>query len=241
MKKIVSVIFVLIFSLLFTASCGAAEYTASISIEGTAATVTGAPPNSTLIAAFYEGGALTGIEPERGSGTITVDFSDKLPGADRVKVFLWDMENIYPLCPAKEIEGGEIVENTSAPTETTEPENYDTLYIRANGNTIRARLEDNDSAAALVEILKERDVVIDMSDYGGFEKVGSFGFSLPRNDTQITTEPGDIILYSGNQLTIHYGNNSWSYTRLAKVENMTGTELRAALGSGDVTVTLSLK
>ena len=104
MKKIVSVIFVLIFSLLFTASCGAAEYTASISIEGTAATVTGAPPNSTLIAAFYEGGALTGIEPERGSGTITVDFSDKLPGADRVKVFLWDMENIYPLCPAKEID-----------------------------------------------------------------------------------------------------------------------------------------
>ena len=239
MKKIVSVIFVLMFSLLFTASCRAAEYTASISIEGTAATVTGAPPNSTLIAAFYDGGALTGIELERGSGTITVDFSDKLPGADRVKVFLWDMENIYPLCPAKEIEGGEIVENTPAPTETTEPENYDTLYIRANGNTIRARLEDNESAAALVEILKEHDVVIDMSDYGGFEKVGSLDASLPASNQHTTTQAGDIVLYQGNQIVMFYGSNSWSYTRLGHIGDLTGWE--EALGGGDVTVTFSLE
>ena len=79
-----------------------------------------------------------------------------------------------------------------------------------------------------------------MQDYGGFEKVGDFGFNLVTNDKQITTEPGDLVLYEGDQLVIFYGKNSWSYTRLGKIQNVTAKDLKAAFGNGDVTVTISL-
>ena len=83
--------------------------------------------------------------------------------------------------------------------------------------------------------------IIDAHDYGNFEKVGDLGFSLPRNDTQITTTPGDLILYQGNQFTIYYDENSWNFTKLGHVDNMTQEELKKLLGDGDVTITLSLK
>lgn len=73
--------------------------------------------------------------------------------------------------------------------------------------------------------------------YGNFEKVGPLPFELPRNDETITTEPGDIILYQGNQITIYYDENTWNFTRLAKIDNVTREELLDVLGSGDVTVT----
>ena len=76
-----------------------------------------------------------------------------------------------------------------------------------------------------------------MHDYGNFEKVGPLPFELPRNDETITTEPGDIILYQGNQITIYYDENTWNFTRLAKIDNVTREELLDVLGSGDVTVT----
>lgn len=79
-----------------------------------------------------------------------------------------------------------------------------------------------------------------MSDYANFEKVGPLGFSLPRNDKSITTTPGDIILYQGNQITIYYDTNSWNFTKLGKIENVTQEELKEILGNGDVTVTFSL-
>lgn len=222
-KKTASILIAAITSLMCTLSC-AAQTSPEIQFNGTTATVTNAPENSVLIGAFYRNGILTATQIEKGD--IIMDFAAKLPIADSVKVFLWDMETIRPLCDVRTIK--------------EEETKVRTMYIHANGNTLEAVLEDNDSTAALVEILKERDVIVDMSDYGGFEKVGSLGFSLPRNDTQIRTEPGDIILYNGNQLTIHYGNNSWSYTKLAKIENITGAKLKDALGTGDISVTLSL-
>ena len=80
-----------------------------------------------------------------------------------------------------------------------------------------------------------------MRDYGGFEKVGSLGMELPTNDERITTEPGDVILYQGNQITIYYDTNSWNFTRLGKVQGMTPEELRDVLGDGDPTAVFSLK
>ena len=79
-----------------------------------------------------------------------------------------------------------------------------------------------------------------MSDYANFEKVGPLGFSLPRNDKSITTTPGDIILYQGNQITIYYDTNTWNFTKLGKIEDVTQKELKEILGNGDVTVTFSL-
>ena len=81
---------------------------------------------------------------------------------------------------------------------------------------------------------------INMSMYGGFEQVGSIGTSLPRNDSQTTTSPGDIVLYSGNQIVIFYGSNSWAYTRLGKITGLDEKELEDTFGNGDVTISLSV-
>ena len=85
--------------------------------------------------------------------------------------------------------------------------------------------------------MQEEPVTIQMSDYAGFEKVGDLGTDLPASDRQTTTQAGDIVLYQGNQIVIFYGSNSWSYTRLGRIDDLTGWE--EALGNGDVTLTLS--
>lgn len=112
------------------------------------------------------------------------------------------------------------------------------LKVEVNGTTFTATLEDNAAVDAFVEMMREAPVVIQMSDYSGFEKVGPLGTSLPTSNSQTTTQAGDIVLYNGNQIVIFYGSNSWSYTRLGKIDDLTGWE--EALGRGDVTVTFSI-
>ncbi len=113
-------------------------------------------------------------------------------------------------------------------------------------HTLTARLADNSSAMAFYELLQKGPVTIKMHDYGNFEKVGQLGTSLPRNDTQITTTAGDIILYQGNQITIYYDTNSWNFTRLGKVVStdstttITQAELKKILGKGNVTAVFSV-
>ena len=109
----------------------------------------------------------------------------------------------------------------------------------SGNHTIAATLADNSSAVAFYELLQKGDVTVKMHDYGNFEKVGSLPKSLPRNDKQITTEPGDIILYQGNQITIYYDVNSWNFTKLGKVEDITQDELKQILGKGNVTAVFS--
>lgn len=108
-------------------------------------------------------------------------------------------------------------------------------------HTLTATLNDNSSSRALVELLEKDSITIDMHDYGNFEKVGSLPSSLPRNDTQITTEPGDIILYQGNQITFYYDINSWNFTLLGKIDGITKAELKKILGKGNVTAVLSIQ
>ena len=100
--------------------------------------------------------------------------------------------------------------------------------------------EDNASVEAL-KALSAEGLTIEMSMYGGFEQVGSIGQSLPRDDQQTTTTSGDIVLYSGNQLVVFYGSNSWAYTRLGHITDQTPEQMKVLLGSGDVTITLSMK
>ena len=128
------------------------------------------------------------------------------------------------------------------PGEITPPvEEAPVLIIEANGRTFRAVLENNSSAEALAEKLKEGQILVKMSDYGNFEKVGPLPWSLPANDTQITTSPGDVILYQGDKITVYYDENSWNFTRLARIENVTREDLLAAFGEGDVTMTFRLE
>ena len=112
------------------------------------------------------------------------------------------------------------------------------IELSFHGHTYTATLADNSSAEALKELLKDGPLTINMSDYGNMEKVGPIGQSLPTNNDQITTSAGDLILYQGSNLVIYYAQNSWNFTRLGRIDDPTG--LRDALGSGSVSVTLSL-
>lgn len=107
------------------------------------------------------------------------------------------------------------------------------------GRIFTATLADNSSARALMELLEKGDISIEMEDYARMEKVGPLGANLPRNDERISTGPGDLILYQGRNLVIYYAPNSWNFTRLGKIDNATRDDLVSALGTGNVTVTLS--
>ena len=108
------------------------------------------------------------------------------------------------------------------------------MILRIDGTEVTVTWESNESVQALHALAP---LTIRMSMYGGFEQVGSIGSSLPRNDRQTTTAPGDLVLYSGNQLVVFYGTNSWAYTRLGHVD-LTKAELTAMLSEHDTTITL---
>lgn len=112
------------------------------------------------------------------------------------------------------------------------------MNLQIGDSTFTATLEENAAVESLLDLMETAPLIIQMSDYSGFEKVGSLGVSLPTSNRQTTTQSGDIVLYNGNQIVIFYGTNSWSYTRLGKVDDLTGWE--EALGNGDVTVTFSI-
>lgn len=138
-------------------------------------------------------------------------------------------------------ETSESIEENTQISETNTDVEEDVMKITVGNTTITATLADNSSAVALKELLMEGPLTINMSDYGNMEKVGPIGTSLPQNNEQITTGAGDIILYQGNSLVIYYDTNSWNFTRLGKIGEVTQEELKAILGEGDVTVTLTLE
>ena len=116
-----------------------------------------------------------------------------------------------------------------------------TMWMRIGDTEAQVEWEQNESVAALSALVKEAPLTIAMSMYGGFEQVGSIGQALPRDDAQTTTSAGDIVLYSGSQIVVFYGSNSWSYTRLGRIVDKTSEELAALLGNGDVIVTIGVQ
>ena len=122
--------------------------------------------------------------------------------------------------------------------ENTETEENREMKMMIGDTYVTVEWENNESVAALRELTADSPLTVQMSMYGGFEQVGSIGQSLPRSDVQTTTSAGDIVLYSGNQLVVFYGSNSWAYTRLGHITDKTAQELTELLGNGDVTVTI---
>ncbi|XCP85072.1 aldo/keto reductase [Roseburia hominis] len=112
------------------------------------------------------------------------------------------------------------------------------FVMKIGDREIAVSWEDNESVSALMDLAKASPLQIELSMYGGFEQVGAIGSSLPKNDVQLVTKAGDIVLYSGNQIVVFYGSNSWSYTRLGRIEGMTQQELTELLGNGDVVLSL---
>lgn len=120
-----------------------------------------------------------------------------------------------------------------------EDEGKKMLKIAVGEHQFLAKLEDNPSAKEFEELLEQGPITISMDDYGGFEKVGPLGTTLTRSDEPITTQPGDIILYQGNQITIYYAPNSWNFTKLAQMEDASG--LKEKLGEGSIEAIFSLE
>ena len=136
--------------------------------------------------------------------------------------------------PTEEAPESALMQDSKAESEETE-----TMRMKIGETDVEVMWEDNESVAALKELAQD-GLHIQMSMYGGFEQVGSIGQSLPRNDSQTTTQSGDIVLYTGSQIGVFYGSNSWAYTRLGHITDKSAADLKELLGNGDVTITISI-
>ena len=114
------------------------------------------------------------------------------------------------------------------------------MNMEVNGTRIQVKLYDNSSAEAVKDLLRKGPFTLSMKDYAHMEKFGSFGMQLPANDEPITTEAGDVILSEGNLLVIYYAPNTWNFTRLGKVQNLSGEGVKQVLGKGSTTAALTL-
>ena len=115
------------------------------------------------------------------------------------------------------------------------------VKVKINYEIFDVELENNSATEELIKELKKGNITVNASEYGGFEKVGDLGFSLPTSDENIGTNPGDIVLYQGDKISLFYGSHSWSYTKLGRIDNVDPDQLREILGSGDVTLEFGLK
>lgn len=147
------------------------------------------------------------------------------------------------------------IQATDAPVSTEAPQEEQTEYVEEqpqeeqnmtlnmsiSGTPVSVVWEENDAVQALRELCREQPLSINMSMYGGFEQVGAIGANLPQDDVRLTTSPGDIVLYSGDQMVVFYGSNTWAYTRLGHIADKTEDELTALLSGGDITITLTVQ
>ena len=126
--------------------------------------------------------------------------------------------------PEQPVAGEESPEQPELPAES------ETLVLSINGTVLDVQWEENETVSELLAYVQNENIVVNTTIYGGFEQVGSLPQSFSRNDTQMTTGPGDIALYSGNQLVLFFGSNSWSYTKLGHINGMFAEELSELLG-----------
>lgn len=124
-----------------------------------------------------------------------------------------------------------------APSSTAAEEEESMLTMMIGETEVTVVWEENESVQALRELCETAPLRIAMSMYGGFEQVGRIGQSIVSDDEEITTDSGDIVLYSGNQIVIFYGSNSWAYTKLGHVD-LSRKEMKELLGGGNVEITL---
>lgn len=112
------------------------------------------------------------------------------------------------------------------------------MSVTIGEQSFTVTLENNSATHELVKMMEKEPISIDMDDYSGFEKVGSLGKSLPTDNRKMTTQAGDIVLYSGNQIVMFYGSNSWEYTGIGRIDDLSGWE--DALGTDSVTAVFSI-
>ena len=194
----------------------------------------------TLALALAAALLLAGCGADDGKGSGKVQSAMTPEGSGETQQTAEEQETAAVTLPETETAADAKAE-TEPHTETETEEHEMTLQMTIGGTAVNVKWEENESVEALKALCRDGSLTIQMSMYGGFEQVGRIGRSLPRADVQTTTEAGDIVLYSGNQLVIFYGSNAWAYTRLGHVTDKTAQEMAELLGRGDVTVTIELK
>ena len=140
---------------------------------------------------------------------------------------------------AKQVTQEEVIE--VKPSEEVKEEVQTDMIMKIDDTKVNVLWETNEAVETLKEEVLKQPIEISMSMYGGFEQVGSLGFKLPSNDSQYTTSTGDIMLYTSNQLVVFYGSNTWAYTKLGKIKDLTDEDITNLLSNGDVTITLEME
>lgn len=139
--------------------------------------------------------------------------------------------------PSGTTQGADVTEEKLPETEEIAEMNENPIMLEVNGYTLTVELADNDPARELAALIKEAPLTLELKEYGSFEKVGALPQSLPTDDRRVTAQPGDIMLYQGDQVTIFYGTNTWSYTPLGRIEGA-DKALKEIFGAGNITVVL---
>lgn len=235
MRKFYTVLYLAIV-LSFMAACGKND---------TQAQTPGRQAEPSTIESSSQSDILNGSE-NADESSVAMNFTDTvaetMPESTMVDENETVAESVEATSEAESVKQTEMNETGEAETDiqnNTEENTVTNMSVQVGDVVFSATLEENEAVSALVEMMRESPVVIQMSDYSGFEKVGPLGVSLPASNSQTTTQAGDIVLYNGNQIVIFYDSNSWSYTRLGHIDDLTGWE--EALGRGDVTVIFSLE
>ena len=115
----------------------------------------------------------------------------------------------------------------------------DNLKLFIDDTEVTVEWEDNDSVKAIKELANDGGLAINTHQYGGFEQVGEIGQSIVSNNLQMTTKPGDIVLYADSNIVVFYGSNSWSYTKLGKIVGKTDDELKTLLNKSNVVLKIN--
>lgn len=134
------------------------------------------------------------------------------------------------------LETQSIVPNTQPNSE----ENNPTINLSLNNTSIPISWEENKSVEELSSLLKNGSIIVNTKRYGGFEQVGRLPQSIVKNDVQMTTTAGDIVLYNGNSIVLFYGSNSWAYTKLGRIDDMSTEKIKKLLDVEETKLTISL-
>lgn len=124
-------------------------------------------------------------------------------------------------------------------TENIIPISGNKIKIKVGDKIFTATLLDNPTATAFKALLP---LTIKMNELNNNEKYADLSKSLPINaSVPASIQAGDLMMYGSRTLVLFYKgfSTSYSYTKVGKIDDVTG--LVAALGSGDINITYELR
>jgi hypothetical protein len=113
------------------------------------------------------------------------------------------------------------------------------MKIKIGSSTFNATLYENATATAFKSMLP---LTVNMVELNGNEEYVDLPRSLPTSAANPgTLQAGDLMLYGSSTLVLFYKtfSTSYSYTKMGRIDDVTG--LVAALGTGNTSVTFELE